>query len=383
MRTLVVKSLCILAMLFLIPGAALTLDLGWKGLVTGWATFNFDELAKPQIGLRCIPEFSLKKALSQKYTLDAELALNIYGSGHFEGENGFQTDGEFESYRVWVRFSASQYEVRVGLQKINFGSAMLLRPLMWFDSIDPRDPLQLTDGVYGLLFRYYFVDNTNVWLWTLYGNNNRKGWEFTPTEKDSVEYGGRIQVPLLQGELALSFHHRRMDIGRLFNANLSPDDRISPENRWGLDGKWDIGIGIWFEGVLIHQDSSLLPWKWRRALNIGADYTFGIGNGLNVFGEYFLLGNSQKAFGSGENIEFSAFMLRYPLSILDSISGIFYYDWENKEFYRLINWQRTYDKWSINVLGFWNPKDFQIYQQQGTNGLFAGTGFQVMVIYNY
>jgi len=56
---------------------------------------------------------------------------------------------------MWIRLSTKQFELRAGLQKINFGSATLLRPLMWFDKIDPRDPLQLTDGVYALLARYY------------------------------------------------------------------------------------------------------------------------------------------------------------------------------------------------------------------------------------
>jgi len=58
------------------------------------------------------------------------------------------------------------------LQKINFGSATLFRLLMWFDRIDPRDPLKLTDGVYGLLLRYYFHNNTNIWLWGLYSITN-------------------------------------------------------------------------------------------------------------------------------------------------------------------------------------------------------------------
>ena len=69
-----------------------------------------------------------------------------------------------------MRYSSDQFELRLGLQKINFGSASMLRPLMWFDQMDPRDPLHLTDGVWGLLARYYFLNNANIWLWGLYGN---------------------------------------------------------------------------------------------------------------------------------------------------------------------------------------------------------------------
>ena len=42
-------------------------------------------------------------------------------------------------------------------QKMNFGSAIILRCLTWFNSIDPRDPLQATDGKTGPLLRYYFL----------------------------------------------------------------------------------------------------------------------------------------------------------------------------------------------------------------------------------
>ena len=66
------------------------------------------------------------------------------------------TDFRFKPYRLWLRYSTSHLEIRAGLQKINFGSSNILRPLMWFDKMDFRDPLMLTDGVYALLGRYYF-----------------------------------------------------------------------------------------------------------------------------------------------------------------------------------------------------------------------------------
>jgi len=71
------------------------------------------------------------------------------------------------------------------------------------------------------------------------------------------------------------------------------------------------------------------------------------------------------------------------LGLLDEITGIFYYDWENNEFYRFLSWQRTYDKWRFNVIGFWNPEDFRIYPTPSRDNPFAGKGFQVMIIFNY
>lgn len=62
-------------------------------------------------------------------------------------------------FRFSGQLSGRVSELRLGLQKINFGSAQLFRPLMWFDKMDPRDPLQMTDGVWGALYRYYFRNN--------------------------------------------------------------------------------------------------------------------------------------------------------------------------------------------------------------------------------
>jgi len=356
---------------------------GHKGLFSLWAMTSFQKSSKPQLGLRYIPEFTLARQLSESITLDTEVSVHAFGTALFEEIDTVQTDGDIKPYRMWLRFSLSQFEARIGLQKINFGSAALLRPLMWFDRLDPRDPLQLTDGVYSLLLRYYFVNNTNVWLWGLYGNEETKGWEVLPTQKDSVEYGGRLQIPLLTGEIAMTYHHRRADIQKTSVLPLAPGTHIAPENRYALDGKWDVEIGLWFEGTLIHQQNELLPLPWQRALNFGLDYTFDIGNGFYLLGEHFNLTRTQEAFSSGDDINFSAILLRYPLGLLDEITGIFYYDWENEELYRLLSWQRTYDKWRINVIGFWNPEGFQIHPSASGNNPFVGKGFQVTIIFNY
>jgi len=250
------------------------------------------------------------------------------------------------------------------LQKINFGSATFLRPLMWFDKIDPRDPLQLTDGVYALLARYYFQNNTNIWLWGLYGNDEIKGWEIFPSFNDKIEYGGRIQTPVLTGELAFTYHHRKADLSKInLEKPLSSNDFLN-ENRIGLDGKWDIGIGLWFELSLTHQDFDIYNLVYRRAINLGADYTFALGNGLNVMTEFFTYGMSEEVFSNSENIYFSSLSLNYPLGIIDNFSTIVYYDWTNKDWYRFVNWQQTYDKWSFYLMGFWNPDKFQIYNNQ-------------------
>jgi hypothetical protein len=364
-----------------IQGFPQTLDL--KGLISAWGVGSFQKSADPQMGLRFIPELFLEKTLSKKLTLDANIALNTYGVATFKKIDDIRSEGDIKPYRLWARFSASQWEVRLGLQKISFGSAALLRPLMWFDRMDPRDPLQLTEGVYALLFRYYFVNNTNIWLWGLYGNDDPKGWETSPSDKKTPEYGGRVQIPLFSGELAFSYHHRTPDLNRGPFEGLFPINNLVPENRFGLDGKWDISIGLWTEATLTHQETDLLPYPWQRAINAGLDYTFDMGNGLYVLAEHLFLTQAQSAWSSGEDTNFSSFLLRYPLSIMDDLTAILYYDWENKEFYRFINWQRTYDRWMFNIIGFWNPDEFNLYPTQAGNNPFVGKGFQIMATFNF
>jgi hypothetical protein len=354
-----------------------------SGQLAGWMVTNPGQSFQSQIGLRYIPEFSLEKNFQEKFNFGSELSFNSYGSGDIYPFDSINTGGKIKPYRMWLRFTTPRFEVRAGLQKINFGSATFLRPLMWFDRIDPRDPLQLTDGVYGVLTRYYFLNNSNIWLWGLYGNKDTKGWEFIPSHKKKVEYGGRIQVPLYTGEIAATWHHRQANLKNVdFSEPVSSKD-IVPENRFGIDGKWDIEIGLWFEGVITHQDLDLTENVYKRFFNLGWDYTFELGNGLNVMNEFFVFDVSDKAFGGGEGASFSALSINYPLSIIHNISAIMYYDWDNKDIYRFINWQWQFDNWSLYVMGFWNPEKFQIYQNLRENTFFTGKGLYLMAVFNH
>ena len=357
------------------------LESDFSGQLSGWTieSRNQDRWEN-NTGLRYIPYLNLSHSLDEDAFIDTELSINSFLT---TDENSDGKHGDIDIYRLWVRYASPQFEIRAGLQKINFGSAVLLRPLMWFDRIDPRDPLQLTEGVYGLLGRYYFLNNANVWIWGLLGNDETKGWETFPSDKDSVEFGGRVQIPLYDGEIAFSYHHREVDLqNQIFPVLLSSEDSV-PENRFGLDGKWDVGIGLWFEGALIHQDLDISSLRYKRLINVGMDYTFDLGDGLNFIGEYFTIGTSENVFDSGEEISLSAVSVNYPLGLLDNITAIIFYDWDNQDWYRYLRWERKYDNWSIYLMGFWNPDEFQIYQNRQEDSPFAGKGLQLMIVFNH
>lgn len=348
---------------------------------SGWTTVNFNDQTGFQLGGRYIPSFSISDSLKRSRSISAEVSLNAYGNYYIVGNGSSDWNGNIKPYRAWLRYSFPRLELRVGLQKINFGSASVLRPLMWFDRIDVRDPLQLTEGVYSFLGRYYFQNNVNIWFWTLYGNTDPMGWETVPTKKRSPEFGGRIQLPVPKGEIAASYHHRRAEISidTIYYFN-----EVFPEDRFAIDGKWDLGVGIWFEAVAKHNNvvNGWMP-SWETYFNLGMDYTFGLGNGLNVITEYFRYGSNAQIPENGHRENFSVLSVNYPFGLMNTVSGMVYYNWNRQDWYRFISFQRKYDYISLYLMAFWNPDRFALYSITEDRNLFAGKGIQLMGVLNF
>jgi len=363
-----------------LPVSLKSQNLGFDGQAIGWTTLNPAESFQAQAGLRYIPELSFSLPTG-KYSIEGEFSANIWGSGIYSGDS-LEYDSEVSPYRMWMKFSGDQFELRAGLQKINFGSAQMFRPLMWFDYMDPRDPLQLTDGVYGLLARYYFLNNANIWLWGLYGNDKVKGWELIPSKKNSIEYGGRVQVPIYTGEIAATYHHRTADPSPVFPDSITLGE-TAPENRIALDAKIDLAVGLWAEAALSHQDFSFNDNNFKTMLNLGMDYTLGIGNGIHVMTEAFSYLQGEHAFAAREKIVFGLLSASYPVNIIHNVSLMLFYDFGNSNFYRFVNWSIAYDRWSFYVMGFWNPETYKLYNVDPRTSLYGGYGFQLMVVFNH
>ncbi|HLO57257.1 MAG TPA: hypothetical protein VK179_00805 [Bacteroidales bacterium] len=355
-------------------------SLSFSGMVSGWMHVNPEIDLPVNAGLRYIPAFDYQVKLKKDRMIDFEASANINGSLGFSPFDTIHSYGKIKPYRVWARFSADQYELRLGLQKINFGSASMLRPLMWFDQLDPRDPLQLTDGVWSLLFRYYFLNNANLWLWGLYGNEGPKTWE-TGKSAELPEYGGRFQSPVPKGEVALSFHHRIADT-RGLTGDFQQYGRVG-ENRIGIDGKWDVGVGLWFEGTWIGKTRYSGFYTNQELFTAGIDYTFGLGNGLNVIAEHLVFALDENAFQFRKNTSFTGISLSYPLVMNDNLSGIVFYDWTHGNFYNFLNLKHDFGKMTGYLMAFMNPAQYIMPQQGESSQLFAGKGFQIMIVYNY
>jgi hypothetical protein len=353
------------------------------GRASGWLGASRDSSYRALAGMRYLPEARLSLPISEEFTFDAEASVNGFVSVNARPFDPPDLEARIKPYRGFVRLSSARFEARAGLQKISFGSAMLLRPLMWFDRVDPRDPLELTDGVYGLLARYYFQNNINVWAWGLLGNSSPKGWEPVGSERWIPEFGGRAQLPIPRGEIAATYHHRVVDYG--VTTEIPEFLTEQDEDRFGLDAKVDAGIGLCFEGTLSRVtrrtlNGDLFP-LWTRAAVVGADYTFGIGSGFGVTLEHMLVGGAAEPFGRGTDAQFSALMLGFPLGLLDNLRGMVYYDWKNEDPYSYLGWQRTLDNWIFSIGAFWNPDRPAASGRLGSSA--AGKGVRFDVVFNH
>ena len=345
---------------------------GIEGQLSGWGiVVDNSQTNSSSVGLRYIPGIFWGVIVNNESTLDLEFSGNIFTSFSLNHFDQFAENAELKPYRWWIRYATPHTESRLGLQKINFGPAKLLRTLMWFDRLDPNDPIQFTDGVYGLRLRYDFQNNASVWLWGLYGNDNPKGWEMFATKEKTPEVGGRIQYPLGNAEIAFTAHHR------------SVQQEGIAENRIALDGFWDVGVGLWFESAIVHADLNGDTLDYQSFLTLGMDYTFPAGNGLHVLGEHLLLTVGDAPFDQDTKTELSGILISYPMGIMDQLSFFNFYNWDLDLPFHYLSWMRTYDRWMIHLSGFWSSEEKPSAEVNQSMANFSKKGVQLMIIFNH
>ncbi|CAM1354194.1 hypothetical protein [Tenacibaculum insulae] len=351
--------------------------LNFQGQLSAITSFSPDNELDWFVGARYIPQTSFQFNIDSVKTLDFEVAANIATTASFHPFNASKTTTDVDPYRIWARYSKNQFEIRAGLQKIDFGVATLLRPLQWFNQIDPRDPLQLTNGVYGVLARYYFLNNANIWLWGLYGNDKTRGFDVLKSADDEPEFGGRLQLPIPKGEIGFSYHHRTI------NDNTVTSTNSLSENKYGIDAKWDVTVGLWLEATYSKKNKNIGLLTHQTLLNIGTDYTFGVGNGLNVVAEHLITSFDEKAYTFNNNQNTTALSANYPLGFFDTISAMYYYNWSSKDSTVFINFEHQFEKFSGYVMAYYNPKTQQNIQTNDLTTSFSGPGIRLMLVYNH
>lgn len=351
----------------------------FKGQLSAVTSYNPNNYLGWFAGARYIPEASYKTPLQTNNSFNFLASADVSSSVSFRPFNASIDNADLDAYRIWARYATENYELRVGLQKIDFGSASLLRPLQWFNQIDPRDPLRLTNGVQALLGRYYFADNTNIWLWMLSGNDKTRGSDVFKTDTNSIEFGGRLQLPIAKGELAFSYHHRTANVSSL---QMFPFDEIA-ENRIGIDAKVDITVGFWVEATHNQKSKNVGLYTNQTLITTGADYTFGISNGLNVVAEHLVSTFDEKAFAFKNTNQTSALSINYPLGLFTSISAMYYQHWNEKQQTALVNIEHQFEKITSYFMLYYNPEQQQTIQQNDLTQSFSGAGIRIMLVYNH
>lgn len=293
------------------------------------------------------PESTLK--LMWQPELDIELiGLNIVTSAQFYS-TPLQDTPYIGSklYRLWAGLDAGTWGIRTGLQRLNFGTAQVIRPLQWFDRIDPLDESQETEGVVSSILNIGLGEQAGLKLWAMAKGDKLYGTEIYRSE--GVEPGARLEFPVPYLNLGLSYHFR--------NLRESTILRDGKEDRFGLDVRYDGVFGAWTEVSLSSFDletNRVIP-ELTLASVIGTDYTVGIGNGLYIMQETGLWQSSPDAFSdlTADKVA-TSILTSYPLGLLDKLQALAMFDWTEDTQHLTLQYGRIYDYWSI---------DFSIMQQ--------------------
>ena len=125
----------------------------WLGSSSGTDVTNSYKIAY-------IPKLSLNKNINNFKQISFEFAYKL--EREYLGDN-ILTDGN--RYRFWSRYSDTNLDIRIGLQKISFGQSPIFRPLNWFDGIDFTNTTNRTEGVEAI--RLKFNPNNLYGFWFL------------------------------------------------------------------------------------------------------------------------------------------------------------------------------------------------------------------------
>lgn len=340
--------------------------------LASWMYFAESNQTTWNTGMMAIPQLQFSKHRPSGLLIDSEFSVKLMGSKlQIDQQNTF--NGVLEPYRAWVRLSSNQFEFRLGLQKINFGSANSIRPLMWFDKLDPRDPLQLTPGTWAALFRYYFMNNANLWVWSILDREPSQGWYYFSDKALFPELGSRFQMPVKKGEIALSYNFREGKKNETFRH----------QHLFGFDAKFNYLVSFWIEGTHEYVPMTLSERPMTIDLwNLGVDYTFGLGSGLLVSYEMIYYADQERLPGIKNQSFLSLVTASTSITPFDRVFGLIYWAHTSNTVFPFLTYQHQFDTWSANIMAYWNPQNAAIPSMSNDYNSFLGKGIQLMIIYD-
>jgi len=347
-------------------GEGSRVNLEWRGQVSVIHASSFSRsFSESPTTFRYIPQWRVDQELTSSRRLGFDAAVDMYN--YSLGDSLVEVDAD--PYRLTLRYDTPRTQLRVGLQKINFGPARMLRVLQWFDELDPRDPLALSPGVWALMGRNFFDNGANIRLWSMVDAPDRRRVVTSPAADMPIDIGGRLEYPLPAGTLGLTLHSmgvRGMDVVQ--------------EQRGAIDLRVDAVIGLWTEVMFSHSEDLIKP--DQVSAMVGVDYTFGIGNGLYLAAE----SNIVHMGDVGDEMPWvagsTALMGTYNLGLSDGLTAYLYainIVGRDTDYMPTVGWQHTAGNWLFYLALYDLP------QLTGANmiALPAGTGAQLNIAFNH
>ena len=153
--------------------------------------------------------------------------LSLKGNNNFDLEwsrkllsenHSLSSENKIENYRLWIRYTKPKYDFRIGLQKISFGSASLLRPLNWFDTIDFSSTTGQTVGVEAARFQFYPSNSSLFSIWCI--------------ENEKISCGARFEFLNNVGSFGLTYYNfRNNTINGVFKFPLFTENIVNEISR--------------------------------------------------------------------------------------------------------------------------------------------------------
>lgn len=342
-------------------------DLQWKGQASVIHASSFaGDFDDSPTTLRYIPQLRMDYQSSTASRLGFDAAVDVYN--YSLGDSLVKMDGEL--YRFTFRYDTPSTQVRVGLQKINFGPARMLRVLQWFDQLDPRDPLALSPGVWAVMGRHYFDNGMNLRIWTMADAPDAQRGFWGEPESWPWDVGGRLEYPITAGTLGLTFHS--LDVSSVSDVK---------ENRIAGDVRVDAIVGLWSETMFARIEDP--TWEMDvLSVMAGVDYTFSLGNGLYAALE---MATTYQG-GTGDEMPWQvrtiALTGNYTLGLSDGLTFYLYaldFPILESQTLPMLGWQHTAGNW-LFYLALYDMPDVTFGSGMS---LPSGTGLQMNIAFNH
>ena len=329
---------------------------------------------------RYIPELVYKRSFTNDKSFDLKLSLQ-FNSSSWHTDVHSTNDMSLNFYRARARYKTKTVDIKAGLQELELGSSKIFRRLQWFNLTSLTDPQRIAEGNFGLSTRFTLSDKSNILIWGLTDDDGFTSTDFSPRPKDIINSGIRISQDVNKGAIALSYNYAGIKIND--PSWLRTRNRV---HKFGLEGKWDLGIDLWLEMEHVINNYPQFMMFHETAINPGIGHMFEIGNGLDVAFEHLFqwhFTNDQELV-SNIHQQSSALRLSYPFGSRNKISLLSTYNWTDEKSYNTINLQHNFNKLSLHLIANLNAAQPAYglnlpFQSSYSNG----PGFQIMAIYKH